>query len=357
MRKKIAAVRARFDRGEPEGLAGVLRDLENDPALSRTASYELFAMAASVDQATTGTSIETNRLLEAARAGFARDGPVDREADLCFWTGWNLARPFGEAGGARDRNALEAAIAWMRRAESLYLKCDPPLPRQARLCEAARAWILLDLGEVRAATLAFRPVLEAARLDPMLGQVAELDRIAAALAAARGDWLGAAAADLRVVDRLGVGDRSDLAREAALDRAYAFAALGRWRDAAIALERRSAQRRRMDLATGRVRPQGRPESGPARAALGRRPARPPLRVALGLGSQESRMTDLAAAADIQRRDGLDDLATEADLERAELLERIDRKADAASLLATIARHLRSLPPDRLARARQLPAPC
>src|SRR5262249_8609666 len=113
--------------------------------------------------------------------------------------------------------------------------------RQVMLAEAMRAWCFLQRGDLRRAALAFEPVELAARSDPVLAQVVELNRVSAALAAVKEDWAVAAEADARVLDGLDpANDRPGLRREAALTRVGALAALGRWGAAARMLDVTSA---------------------------------------------------------------------------------------------------------------------
>ncbi|HEX8198923.1 MAG TPA: hypothetical protein VF590_00445, partial [Isosphaeraceae bacterium] len=221
-----------------------------------------------------------------------------------------------------------------------------------------QAWALLGLGDLRGAIAAFRPVAAAARADPVLGQAPELERIAAALAAARGDWESAAEADARVLRGLTPGDRPGLRREATLARLGALAALGRWADGARLVEvdvpddptwllRRASVRARAGL----------PVTLPARwpgddsrgaHVRGLLAAAEALRLGSGLKAPallETACSELAQAAESHRHGGRDELAAEADLARAEALERLRRHDEALTLYEGLARGLRSGPAD------------
>ena len=212
------------------------RRLEARDDLGRDERAEIQMILAAVDSLSGGGSpAEVARRLTAASALFAREGNPLREADAEFWKGMTLARPVGgEETGPGTRSSPEALLPLARSAD-LYRRADPPEPRRLAVSEAALAWVTLDLGDVAGAWRRFGPAGESAKVDPVLGRVAEIDRIASAIASAQGDWSRASASSSRVLARIEPGERPGLRRSAILDRSGALARLGAWKAAAEAL--------------------------------------------------------------------------------------------------------------------------
>ncbi len=348
--KDLDEVRARLDAGELAGLATTLRDMEDNPSLPPSAMGEVRALRAALEQRNGGSDSLILMRLDAARSAFAREGRTDREADIEFWMGRIAIGPFDAS--SRGASSSGDAVGHLRRAATLYRSGPDPNPRQASLCDAARAWALLDGGDLRGAMATILSAIEAARVDPVLGRVPEIDRIAAAIASAKGDWSRSAAADARAIENVTDPDRSPIRREAALSRAGALAALGRWNEASETLGDESLKDPEWTIrrAVCRVKaglpvsvPSG-PEDDPiaahVRAILamnlrGERPDRP--------------IDDLARAEEGHRRSGREDLAIEAALARAEALERSGRAKEARAGHEDVARRIRSLGPIDLAR--------
>jgi hypothetical protein len=352
LERRIAAARAALDRGASRGLLSTLRDLENDPGLNRRGAAEVLTMIAAVEQDEGWTWAAIGKVLERARVSFERGGRTDRAADMRFWQAVIQIPALDGTGGDRPARQLEEALGPLRRAAALYRACDPPLTRQALLCEALRAWTLLNLGEIRAASGVLRPVLEAANSDAVLGQVVELDRIAAALAAARGNWPASAAALGQVLNHPSVADRPGLHRAMVLEQITTLAALDRWAEAAALVAderpddpewqiRRGTVRRRAGL---NVVPVARTSEDDHRDAHLRGRLAAARGVEAGPGRRaaaffEEARAELATAAAAYRCSGQDALAIEADLERAEVLERLGRPAEAAALYVAVIRQL------------------
>lgn len=344
--RRVSEARAKIELGETSGPAAILRDLDGSDAIDQAATGEIRALIAVAEGRGGLASASLLRTIERANEAFTRAGRTDRAADMEFWSGLLQARPFEPTSG-RMPQSTGGAEAALRRAASLYRAADPPLPRQALLAEAASAWVALDLDDVGAAVDRFAPVAEAARTDPVLGQVVELDRIAAAIAMARGDPSRAEHSYARILARLRPGERPSLRREAAMGRALALSELGRAREAAEGLEpddpkdpEWSLRRLSCRIAAGliadppRTADEDDPVAAHARALIARAspdPAPPAIE------------DDLTTAAEGHRHAGREDLALEADLGRAEVLERLGRWADAASLYATLLQALRALP--------------
>ena len=345
---RVEAARRRLDRGDDIGTD--LRELEANEAIDRGSLAEVKSLAASADSRSGGMTSAVSRKLAEAAALFAKAGQPDREADMEFSLGAMLARPIDASAGGRDPRSSREAIGALRRAAALYRQASPPLDRQACLCDALRAWVLLDLADVSGAARAFSRVADAARVDSVLARVAEIDRIAAAIAAARRDWPGSAAADSLVLKRLAREERPELSREASLSRAGALAAIGDWVAAAATLEvdrptdaewtiRRAVCRR-----TAKLDPGSRPsnaEDDPIAAHL---------RAIASEGSPSDRLADLTVAALGHRLAGREDLALEAELARAECLERIGKAVEATSGYAAAARGIAALGSDPARRA-------
>ncbi|QDV38140.1 CHAT domain-containing protein [Tautonia plasticadhaerens] len=348
---RIAEARRRLDRGELDGLLATVRDLEADPALDRDASAEVAALTAAVRQATGWPTSSIRPPIDSARSTFEQRGWSAREADLRLWAGSLLLPGFDGRGAPADPVRIEEALAELREAAALYRSADPGLERQARIAEAMASWGLLTLGRPAEAHSVFGPVARFAEADPVIRQAPEFDRIAAALAASRGDWEAADLASDRLLRRLTPppAGREDLAREAALERVGDLAALGRWAEAARVLAedrpsdpewalRRATVRRRAGIDVGPVPdgPPGGPSDLPEAAAI----AHVRGRVAVASeGSLASGAGLLALAGEAHREAGRSDLAIEADLERAEALERLGRPGEAIALYARVARTL------------------
>jgi tetratricopeptide (TPR) repeat protein len=359
LKDRIEAARAQLDRGEAASLLGELRQLDAAPALDRAGAAEVAVLTAAARQAGGWPTPAVLKTLEGARDSFGLLGRADREADVRFWQGMLLAPPLeGSGGSGAAARRTEEALAQFRRAAALYRSSRASLERPARLCEAMQAWALLGLGDLHGAIAAFRPVAASARADPVLGQAPELERIAAALAAARDDWAVAAEADVRLLQGLAPGDRPGLRREATLARLGALAALGRWADAAHLVEadvpddptwhlRRSTVRSRAGLPVSSPPqwPEDDLREAHVRGLLAAAEAR---RLGSGLKAPallETACAALAQAAEFHRRGGRDELAAEADLGRAEALERLRRCDEALMLYEGLARQLGSGPAD------------
>ncbi|MDB5349832.1 MAG: Tetratricopeptide 2 repeat protein [Planctomycetota bacterium] len=348
-----------WEKSRREGMAGLaveLGKMAEHPTLSPADLGEILAMEAAIEQAGGESSTRIIRKLEVARSAFSREGLTDREADMEFWRGLMLSRPFERVVGRDDRKSSAEAMAALTRAARLYRQCARSLERQAILCDAALAWVFLDRGDRRSAQRIFTGVEEAARIDTVLGHVVELDRVASALAYARGDWAGAEAIDGRLLQRLSDDERPSLQRETALGRASSLAALGRWAEAAVTLQRMAvtdpvgALRRaicRRSAGLPNEPPAGSSQKDLYAAQLDvlfslRDPNRSP-------SAREA--ADLAVAVGGPRNGDREDLAIEAELARAEILESLGRHAEAASLHSSVVRKLRPLNGiDRLRRA-------
>ena len=347
---RLDAIRRKLDRGETSGLLASLREMEEDDAASRDTLAEIAALVAAVERSGDGPGPRAVRSILAARDAFARAGRADREADMLFWAGLELARPFELPEIGAGPRSSEDAIGPLARAARLYRSGSKPLERQALLADAARAWVLLDLGHLGQAIEAFRPVAHGRRVDPVLRQVVEIDRISASLAAARGDWAASAEADARVLDRLAGDDRPGLRREAARSRSGALAALKRFQDAAETLPAdvpAFSGRRGILLARA---------GGAVRPPPKRKPEEPGDGLLRGLllattpALRSDALAELATSAELARRSGQDDLAAEADLLRAELLERMGKPSEAAPLYSATARSLLAMADDPIRRA-------
>lgn len=317
LRRRLDLARDGFDRGEVDALFGPLRAIADDPGLDGRGSAEVGALLAAVEARAGWTASAVAETLDRAGATFARRGPADREADMLLWRGLRLAPPLdGPTPNRVEPARLIEALDHLQRAADVYRLADPPLERQAIVAEAARAWTLLQLGDVPRAARAFAPVAQAARFDPVLGQSAEVDRIARSIAAARGDWIAAGSAPL--VDRSPTEPEHDarpgLEREATLIRALAAGALDRWHEAADLLEPDRPDDPEWSARRATAR---------ALAGLMPEPARRPVAPSKG-----------------------DDLALEADLARAESLERRGRFEDAIAEYAKVALALQPTPGDR-----------
>ena len=345
---RIEAARRRLDRGED--VAADLRSLESNDALYRASLAELKALTASAESRSGGSTSAISRLLVDAAALFAKARRADREADMEFSLGALLARPLERSPEGRDPRSSPDAIGPLRRAATLYRKASPPLDRQAHLCDALRAWVLLDLGDVAGATRTLAPVGEAARADSVLGRVVELDRIAAALAAARRDWSRSAAADALVLKRLADDERPELAREAALSRAGALAAIGDWGAAAETLRRDRPDDAAWSIRRAVCRQRSKLDLDPHRSTGEDDPVAAHLRAITTATTAAERLSDLTIAAQGHHLAGRDDLALEAELGRAECLERIGHRAEAASAYAAVARGVAAIGPDPARRA-------
>ncbi|RUL89770.1 CHAT domain-containing protein [Tautonia sociabilis] len=348
---RIAEVRRRLDRGDPDGLLAAVRSLEDDPALDRDAAAEVATLSAAVGQRFSWADSAIRLPLASARETFALRGWRDREADLSLWSGSVLLPPFDGRDDPGDPLLLEEALAECRRAAEGYRASGPGLERQAKVAEAMASWGLLALGRRAEAQRAFAPVERWVAADPVLRQAPELDRIASALAVSRLDWEAADLASDRLLRRLSPPgtDREPMAREAALERVGVLAALGRWAEASRVLEpdrpddpewtlRRGTVRRLAGIDSAPVDPSppDGPTDSPGTAAIAH------LRGRLAVSRDDTRPAGvelLARASQAHRRAGRPDLATEADLERAEALERLGRIDEAIDLFARVARTL------------------
>ena len=348
--RRLDDARRRLDRGIHDGLMPLLVAIEEDPGLDRDAGAELAALTAAARQEA-GWSLEAiRRPIQLALATAALRGWNDREADLQLWDASLLLPPFDGLGDAADPADLERAIAGCRRAADLFRAADSGLERQSRVAEALAAWGFLALGRPQEAQQVFDDVAAYANVDPVLRQAPEFDRIASALAVARGDWEGADAASDRLLRRLTppTPDRRALAREAALERVGVLAALGRWAEALAVLgpERPGDPEWTLRQATVRARaglvveikpddpdgPIATPETVIAAHVAARIDANDPERRA-------SAAVLLDRVSEAHRRQGRVDLALEALLEAAETLERLDRPGDALTRYARVARAL------------------
>lgn len=330
LRVRIESIRSALDRGEIDGLRGPLLTIQDEPALNRLASAEVAMMLAAVAQRTGRATETVLDHLEQASNSFALLELADREADTHLWRGAMLAPGWDGLGGRP-----ETAIGHLDRAAALYRSTTPALERQALVCEAIKAWSLLVTGRPAAARVAFQPVERSLRSDPVLGQAAELDRIAAALAATRGDWEVARAYDRRALDRLrqGIVPRPDLERSATLALVGELAMLDDWGEAAELLhdDRPADAEWGLRRATVRARaglPADEPGSAHARGRM-------LLAEAAGarLGPADSpvlrrAISELESAIRVHQATGRGDLAAEAQLERAEALERLGDHAAA-----------------------------
>lgn len=340
---RVEAARQRLDRGDDIGAE--LRTLEADESMDRGGVAEVKALGASAEWRSGGMRTSVSHKLGEAAALFAKAGSADREADMEFSLGAMHARPIDPSPGGRDPHSSREAIGALRRAAALYRAASPRLDRQAHLCDALRAWVLLDLGDVQAAVGSFARAAEAARVDSVLGRVPEIDRVAAAIAAARRDWPRSAAADSLVLKRLARGERPELAREASLSRAGSLAAIGDWAAAAATLLddrpddaewtiRRAVCRRRAKL-----------DPNHRLSAAEDDPVAAHLRAIAGEGTASDRLADFSVAARGHRLAGRDDLALEAELAGSECLERAGKHAEAASGYASISREIAALGTD------------
>lgn len=340
--RAIEELRSGIDRGETVGVAASLQSMAADPRATRADKAELLAMEAALDQRGGASSAGVSRQVLAARESFARNGQADRDADMAFWLGLLSARPFDTDAGPHEAMVADEAVASLRDAARLYRAGPRPLERQALLCDATRAWVLLDRGDLHAALRAFTPVVEARQIDPVLGQVVELNRIAAALASARGDWARAASSDARVIGSLSPTQRPGLRREAVLSRVAALAALDLWKEAAESLGGESPDDPVWTIRRASCRLHaGLPVAAPGSTGDDPTAAHVRALIALrgGVAPTDRVVADLELAAEGHRRGGLDDLAIEADLARAEVLERLGRWPEAAAGHAAVAREL------------------
>ena len=347
---RLDDARRRLDRGIDDGLMPLLVAIEEDPGLDRDAAAELAVLLASARQ-DAGWSLESiRRPIGQALATAALRGWNDRQGDLLLWDASLLLPPFDGLDGPDDPAELERALADCRRAAASFRAADYGLERQSRIAEALAAWGLLALGRPREAQQVFAEVARYAEVDPVLRQAPEFDRIASALAVARGDWESADAASDRLLRRLDSPppDRRALAREAAMERVGVLAALGRWAEASIVLAperpgdpewtlRRATVRDRAGLLADREpidpeAPIATPEAAIAAHVAGRIAADDPERRALA-----AHLLDRVAEA--HRHQGRVDLALEAELETAEAQERLDRPGDALAHYARVARAL------------------
>ncbi|MEO6808131.1 MAG: CHAT domain-containing protein [Isosphaeraceae bacterium] len=380
---KLEPVREALERNEMAGVPGLLRDLETDATLSPVDDVERHVLNAAYQRRNGWPTSMVLKSLEQARAGFSRLGLVDREADMRFWQGLLLAPGLHSPTGDPDQTT--DALERLQQALDLYQSRDPSsipglddsaprsrassasnrdpkrlldgVQRQVVLCEALEAWCLLGLGNQRAAADLFAKVLEASQTDPVLSQVVELDRIAAAIAAGSGHWNQAEQLDARVLKRL-EGDQHDrlgLRLEARLARVGALSALGRWKDASRLLDLNGPdtdewrlRRATVEVRAGRTVPMPEPDDDDPGGShvRGRLLAGSPDR-----SSWTEAVRELNRAAEAHRQAGRDPLAVEADLECAETLERLGRPAEAVPIYAGLARRVRlALATDQTRRA-------
>ena len=342
---RILGARTRLESGETAGPLATLRNLEVSETVDLAETAEIRALIAAAESQMGGISPGVLTKIEEARDAFQRLGQFDRAADMEFWKGLVLTRPIepGETNPMRHSN--EDVVRVLRRASALYERADPPLSRQARLADAATSFALLDQGDISAAIALFAPVAEAARADPVLDQVPELDRIAASIAMNRGDWKRAETAYSRIIDRVTPAERPALWREAAIGRARAFLAMGQAREAADCLEPENSDdaswvllrltcRLAAGMPTKLIDPSDEdPIAAHSRALIALANESPPT---LELAA------DLARAAEAHRLAGRDELAMVADLEGAEVAERRGALQEAKARFVAVSRRTLSL---------------
>lgn len=325
LRDAFQSVRDRLSRGRLNGLGAEIQALESDPAAGREAAAEAIAARAALQQSEGWSHVMVERGLGPARESFEVLGRHDRLADLEMWRGLLLAPPFDGSDPANDPGRLEQALASFRRV--VELDEGPTASSSGRLGILARAmvaWTLLAMDRPEAAQRVHASVRLEIDSDAVLSRVPELDRVAIALASARGDLAELDRLTRRALERASADDPPSLRLEFVRERLGLLAARGDWAEAQSLFDRWPEDDLERGWRLAVVRRLSGSASPDPRTADDPDPSAAPLawwQAFPNLADKERALAALDRAAEGARRLGRNDLVVEAQLLRAEFLER------------------------------------
>jgi tetratricopeptide (TPR) repeat protein len=353
----LETLRSELDRGDAARALGSLREWEADSTGSASDRAEMLVMLAAAEQELGGpaTTID-ERLLEASRL-FNAAGRADREADVRLWQASLLLPALDSLPSLRDPAVIEKGLLELDRLLAPSPNSQRSRVRRDAIMHTYQAWALLNLGETALASISLRAAMIERPRDLVLSQAAEIDRAAAALSAARGDWPLAADADARVLSALTSTDRPALRRAAARARLHALAAQSLWAEVAAltpSSDDRADAEWTLHRATAQARARTRP-AAPSEAARTPAAIHFKARFQAQAGELERAAEGFERAANEHADARLEDLELEAILERAEVLERLGKTTDAVALFGKAARALRPGTTDALDASRPIRA--